>query len=64
MQLDWVIVRPGNLIDGKHAGVYQHGFSETDKTIKVKISRADVADFMLKQLSTNMHLKKTPGISY
>lgn len=62
--LDWVIVRPGNLTDGDRTGVYQHGFSVADTTIKVKISRADVADFMLKQLTNDTYLKKTPGLSY
>ena len=62
--LDWVIVRPGNLTDGSHTGVYRHGFPANDKTVTVKISRADVADFMLKQVQDNAYLKKTPGISY
>ena len=63
-QLDWVIVRPGNLTDDKHTGKYRHGFAATDKKIKVKISRADVADFMLKQLTNDIYLHKTPGLSY
>lgn len=62
--LDWTIVRPGNLTDGAHTGRYQHGFQATDKTIQVKVSRADVADFMLKQLHDNTYLQQTPGISY
>jgi len=63
-QLDWVIVRPGNLTDDNHTGDYRHGFAATDKKIKVKISRADVADFMLKQLTNDTYLHKTPGLSY
>lgn len=63
-QLDWVIVRPGTLTDGEHTGQYRHGFAATDKKIKVKISRADVADFMLKQLTGHDYLHKTPGLSY
>lgn len=63
-QLEWVIVRPGNLTDGSHTGVYRHGFPATDKAITVKISRADVADFMLKQVQDDAYLKKTPGVSY
>ncbi|MCP4663465.1 MAG: NAD(P)-dependent oxidoreductase, partial [bacterium] len=35
----------------------------TDKTIKRKISRADVADFMLKQLTDRTYLHETPGLS-
>jgi putative NADH-flavin reductase len=49
--LDWVIVRPGALTAGPRTGVYRSGFSPTDQTIRGKISRADVADFMLKQLT-------------
>lgn len=62
--LDWVIARPGNLTDGPLTGAYRHGFSASDKKIKVKISRADTADFMLKQLTSDLYLWKTPGLSY
>ena len=63
-RLDWVIVRPSNLTDGVFTGAYKHGFSASDDKIKVIVSRADVADFMLKQLSDNTYLHKTPGVSY
>lgn len=63
-RLDWVIVRPGNLTDDGFTGKYRHGFAANDNKIKVKVSRADVADFMLKQLSDNTYLHKTAGISY
>ncbi len=63
-QLDWIIARPGNLTDDAHTGTYQHGFPATAKNLQVKISRADVADFMLKQLTQNTYLRKTPGLSY
>lgn len=62
--LDWIIVRPGILTDGDHTGAYKHGFPANDKTVKVKISRADVADFMLNQITDNTYLYKTPGLSY
>ncbi len=63
-RLDWTIVRPGAFTDGERTGKYRHGFPSTDKTTKLKISRADVADFMLKQLIDDMYLHKTPGLSY
>ncbi|MHC4985947.1 MAG: NAD(P)-dependent oxidoreductase, partial [Planctomycetota bacterium] len=63
-RLDWTLVRPGAFTDGKRTGVYRHGFPGTDKTIKAKISRADVADFMLKQLTDRTYLHETPGLSY
>lgn len=62
--LDWIIVRPGNLTDGEKTGHYRHGFPASDKAITVNISRADVADFILKQLSDDTYLRKTPGLSY
>lgn len=63
-KLDWVIVRPGNLTDAPKTGTYRHGFAATDKNIQVKISRADVADFMLKQLYDQTYVHQTPGVSY
>lgn len=62
--LDWTIVRPGAFVDGNRTGEYRHGFPVTDKTSKLKISRADVADFMLKQLTNDTYLRKTPSVSY
>jgi len=62
--LDWIIVRPAAFTDGNLSGEYRHGFSGNDKTTKLKISRDDVADFMLKQLTHEEYLRKTPGLSY
>jgi putative NADH-flavin reductase len=62
--LQWTIVRPPHLLDTPRTGVYRHGFSPTDRDIKGQISRADVADFMLKQLADDSYLRKTPGVSY
>ncbi|HLM54575.1 MAG TPA: hypothetical protein VK422_00505 [Pyrinomonadaceae bacterium] len=39
-------------------------FLRTDRSITGKVSRADVADFMLKQVKGNAFLRKTPGLSY
>lgn len=62
--LDWTIVRPGAFVHGERTGNYRHGFPSTDKTSKLKISRADVADFILKQLTDDLYIHKTPGVSY
>ena len=62
--LDWTIVRPGAYTDGERTGDYRHGFSTTATDLKLKISRADVADFMLNQLTDDSYLRMTPGISY
>lgn len=63
-RLDWTIVRPAAFTNGKRTGQYRHGFSGTDKSTALKISRADVADFMLKQLVKDTYLHQTPGLSY
>lgn len=63
-QLDWTIVRPVALINSNRIGFYQHGFTADNKTVKNKISRADTADFILKQLDDNTYLYKSPCISY
>jgi putative NADH-flavin reductase len=62
--LDWIIARPGILTDGERTGSYQHGITTDNKTVTLKISRADAADFLLKQLANNSYLHKTPCISY
>ncbi len=62
--LKWTIVRPPHLKDTPRTGVYRHGFAPTDRDIKGQISRADVADFMLKQLTDDSYVGRTPGVSY
>lgn len=61
---EWTIVRPGSLTNGIRTGHYRHGLPGADKTIEGRISRADVADFMLRQLRDNTYLYKTPWVSY
>ena len=63
-QLDWTIARPGTLTDGPRTGQYQQGFLPTVKGLKMKISRADVADFMLRQLADASQLTKAVSLSY
>lgn len=61
--LDWVIVRPGRLTKGKQTGQYRHGFGPHEK-IKGYVSRADTAEFMLKQLTDDTYLRRTSSLSY
>jgi putative NADH-flavin reductase len=63
-RLDWIIVRPGALKDGARTGDYRHGFTASDPASKIKISRADVADFMLQQITNDNYLHQTPAVSY
>jgi putative NADH-flavin reductase len=62
--LDWIIVRPGRLTNGPKRGTYRNGRDIGSKVISVSISRADVADFMLKQATEDSNLRKTPGLAY
>jgi len=62
--LDWTIVRPPYLTDGPHTGIYRHGFPTTERGIESKIARADVADFMLRQLTDDRYLRQAVGLSY
>jgi putative NADH-flavin reductase len=61
--LDWIIVRPAQLTNGVATGNYRV-FTDLDKVTASKISRADTADFVLKQLSNDRYLHQTPLISY
>ena len=63
-KFNWTIVRPGNLTNKKHTGNYKSGFDYNDSTLKVKISRADVADFLIKSISNPNSYNKVIGISY
>ncbi|MBE9241223.1 NAD(P)-dependent oxidoreductase [Synechocystis salina] len=62
--LDWTIVRPSALTDGPHTGQYHHSFPSSERNITLQISRADVADFLLKQLSNQSSLYQSPSLSY
>lgn len=62
--LEWTIVRPGALTDGPLTGHYRYSFPSTDRDIALQISRADVADFILKQLSDQAALYQAPSLSY
>jgi putative NADH-flavin reductase len=63
-QVEWVIVRPAVLTNGRLTGKYQSWLGIPERHIRRKISRADTADFMLRQLTDNAYLRKTPGLSY
>ena len=61
--VEWVIVRPGMLTNAAKRGSLRHGrvgsFFWT-----VRISRADVADFMLNQLDSDTYLRAAPGVAW
>jgi nucleoside-diphosphate-sugar epimerase len=61
---DWVIVRPGALTNGPKRGKYRHGSRVGNWLLTLRISRADVADFMLNQLTDNTYLYSAPGLAW
>ncbi len=61
--LDWTIVRPSAFIDGPLSEKVKHGFAPTERNLTLKISRADVARFMLRQTTDNTYLHRAPGLS-
>jgi putative NADH-flavin reductase len=63
-RVDWIIVRPGGLTNASSRGTYRHGAGIGSFLSTVRISRADVADFMLNQLTDNEYLKSAPGVCW
>lgn len=60
-ELEWTLVYPVVLTNGPRTGKYKAGEKLPMKGMP-KISRADVANFMLQQLTDNIFLKKTAVI--
>lgn len=60
--LNWTIIRPGQLTNGKKRTKYKHGLSVGSYILTKMISRASVAHFMLNQLEDNTYLRKAAGI--
>ena len=58
---DWIIVRPGALNNGEPRGVARRGRDVGSFLWTVRISRADVAAFMLDQLTHDTYLRASPG---
>lgn len=59
--LEWTIVRPSRLTDGPRRGAYRAG-EQIPLNIASGISRADVADFMLKQVESGDFVRKKPSV--
>lgn len=61
--LDWTIVRPARLTNGPHTGSYRMN-SSLEFSLRSSISRADVADCMLRQLTDSTFRHKCLELSY
>ena len=60
--LEWVIVRAPVLVEGEKKGEYRIGYVGIESG--TRLSRADLADFMLKQTTDDTYLHRAPVISY
>ena len=61
--LAWTIVRPGMLTNGLPRDRYRHGPRVGHWLWTVRISRADVAAFMLDQLTDRRYVRATVGVA-
>lgn len=61
--LNWTIVRPGQLTNGKKRINYKQDVNAGNYILTKMISRASVAHFMLKNLETNLCLHKSVGVT-
>lgn len=62
-EIDWTVVRPGFLTNGPSTGSYRVLTDMTGVTAG-RISRADVAHFILNELQANRYLGQTPLLTY
>lgn len=60
--LDWVIVRPPRLTHGPYTGRYRSGERIREASVTASIARADVADFMVAQLTDDRYLHRAPAV--
>ncbi|MEO1281536.1 MAG: SDR family oxidoreductase [Pseudomonadota bacterium] len=62
--LDWTIVRPSSFTDEPASGRYKVGFDARERELSLKISRADVADFIKRELTDASFIGHAVGVSY
>jgi len=62
--LDWTIVRPAGLTDNELTKEYKVTEPTASAPVWAKISRADVAHFMLNQIEEDTWLHKAPSLFY
>lgn len=61
--IDWICVRPTYLVKGSLTGVYRVRETYSPEG-GWKISRADLADFITKQLASTQYIHKKPVVGY
>jgi putative NADH-flavin reductase len=63
-KVEWVIVRPGALTNSNKRGRLRQGRRVGSFLWTVRISRGDVAEFMLDQLVSDTYLRSAPGVCW
>src|SRR6266496_1079041 len=63
-RLDWIIVRPPMLTNGARTSAYRSGERLRARAIIPQFSRADLAEFMLNQLTDDTFLDKAAEVMY
>lgn len=61
--VEWLLVRPAGLTNGIRTGNYRV-INDLSGVVAKRISRLDVADFIVKQLKDSTHFGQTPLITY
>lgn len=61
--LDWVVVQPVMLTDAAATGTYRVALEARGARIASRVSRADVAHFMISQVEEDQYLGTTPAIA-
>jgi uncharacterized protein YbjT (DUF2867 family) len=61
--LDWTIVRPSAFTDDPAGCSFREDFGSEDRSLKLRISRADVAGFLVRQIGETRYLRQAVGIS-
>jgi putative NADH-flavin reductase len=61
-ELDWTLVRPSRLTDGPATGLYRAGPGHALPDAR-PVARADVADFILDQLETDLNVQHAVALS-
>ncbi len=63
-ELDTTFVRPPTLTDGARTGDYRSDFPATERDIALKVSRADVAELMLRSVFDDGSIGQARLVSY
>lgn len=61
--VDWTIVRPGALTNGRKRGRVRQGARVGSFIWTVNVPRADVAEFMIDQLTSSAYLRTAVGVA-